>query len=777
MANIFVSYAREDAGVVEELASALQTAGHTVWWDRQIKGGRQYSREIEAELNRADKVIVLWSRDSVESPWVRDEAATARDSERLVPISLDGTQAPLGFRQFQTIDLKTSTRRHSEGFDLVLNAIRDETPTAAIELRRGSIHKGLFARASGSGGTRGHVLRLMGVAAIALGLLVAVLFSGGLDRLSGSKPLSVAVLPFEAIPADAQNTPFAEGVSEEILGELARNPRLQLVGRTSAATFRNSEADARAIGRKLRATYLLDGTVRRSGNEVRVAVELVRASDGVQVWRQAYDGSLDDIFAIQERIGRAVEGQLRVTFAGKEGVTAQSLATRGDVYALYLTARDLIRNGEPSEAATAIAMLRKALTMDPNYAPAWAMLSVGIRERSDWSGSSTDSREDIRARQLARAYADRALTLAPQLAIAHIAKAKSLGFSEQALRHLQSATRIDQNDAQTWFELGVYHDWRGDFMPALEAYRRAVDIEPLWWLAYYSAAESAWMLGFEEESRRYLEYVGREGDAASAHIERGSMAGREGNLSEQVKEGLAAKASADPSRRIFADFTIWAALRTAGYVDEARFNSRFYHIDEALWNLWRGIPPDRAEIARRFADPKKGWSDWEFARPLLKSLVNKGRANEVVSLYRAQFGSPRALLSHPRGHIATLEDGTSIAVALQDVGQIEEARDLLATLRKSADSHLRAGRVPRHYHLYVAMIAGAQQDRMTALRELETLGALKWHYGGGTDIADEPAFRSLKGDPRFEAIAARHRAWKARERREIAPMLAQLGAS
>ena len=151
-----------------------------------------------------------------------------------------------------------------------------------------------------------------------------------------------------------------------------------MIGRTSAATFKDS--DAETIGRKLAVAYLLDGTVRRAGKQVRVGVELIRASDGVRLWRHRYSGTIDDIFAIQDQIGQSVEGKLRASFVGKEGVTARSLATRGDVYDYYLTARGLLREpgkftGTREESIdTAIALLRKATALDPNYAPAWAQL-------------------------------------------------------------------------------------------------------------------------------------------------------------------------------------------------------------------------------------------------------------------------------------------------------------------------------------------------------------------------------------------------------------------
>jgi hypothetical protein len=105
MASVFLSYDRDDANTARPIAAALEKAGHSVWWDRQISGGSQFAKEIEQALNNADVVVVLWTSSSVESPWVRDEAGAGRDRGRLVPLSLDETLPPLGFRQFHSIDL------------------------------------------------------------------------------------------------------------------------------------------------------------------------------------------------------------------------------------------------------------------------------------------------------------------------------------------------------------------------------------------------------------------------------------------------------------------------------------------------------------------------------------------------------------------------------------------------------------------------------------------------------------------------------------------------
>src|SRR5215212_5384273 len=105
MASVFLSYDRDDASKARPIATALENAGHSVWWDLHVRGGAQFSKVIEEALKAADAVVVVWSKNSVESAWVRDEAAAGRDSGRLVPVTIDGTEAPLGFRQFQTIDL------------------------------------------------------------------------------------------------------------------------------------------------------------------------------------------------------------------------------------------------------------------------------------------------------------------------------------------------------------------------------------------------------------------------------------------------------------------------------------------------------------------------------------------------------------------------------------------------------------------------------------------------------------------------------------------------
>jgi tetratricopeptide (TPR) repeat protein len=154
MASVFLSYVREDAEKAQALAGILERAGHSVWWDRQIRGGAQYSAEIESALTAAEKVVVLWSDESVTSAWVRDEAAAGRDTGRLIPIVLDNTQPPLGFRQFQTIDFsRWKGRSRPPQLRSLLDALGDQSTPARRDGDVASSHKRFSFRSYGGPAT------------------------------------------------------------------------------------------------------------------------------------------------------------------------------------------------------------------------------------------------------------------------------------------------------------------------------------------------------------------------------------------------------------------------------------------------------------------------------------------------------------------------------------------------------------------------------------------------------------------------------------------------
>src|SRR4051794_23569236 len=186
--TIFLSYAHGDHAQAQRLAGVLQRGGYTVWWDALIEGGTRYAKTIDEALQKADAVLVLWSETAIESDWVRDEAAQGRDRHRLVPLSLDGTPPPLGFRQIQTIDLSNWRGRADAS---QVDAIRRAIATAIGQ-------ESPAPRAAPSAITRRRAMGLGGGAAAALasgGVLVA--WKAGIFGAGSAHARSIAVLPFK----------------------------------------------------------------------------------------------------------------------------------------------------------------------------------------------------------------------------------------------------------------------------------------------------------------------------------------------------------------------------------------------------------------------------------------------------------------------------------------------------------------------------------------------------------------------------------------------------
>jgi TolB-like protein len=185
--------------------------------------------------------------------------------------------------------------------------------------------------------------------------------------------ISIAVLPFVNLSGDAAQEFFSDGMTEEITIALANVQSLKVIGRSSAFQFKGQNRDLRAVGQALGASHLIEGSVRKVGNRVRISAELIKADDGVNLWSQNYDRQLTDIFAIQEDIAQAIAGALRVPLGLAQGDTLVRDRTKDlETYDQYLRARALYRGRTIAEAVTA---LEKLVARDPGFAPAWATLS------------------------------------------------------------------------------------------------------------------------------------------------------------------------------------------------------------------------------------------------------------------------------------------------------------------------------------------------------------------------------------------------------------------
>jgi TolB-like protein len=411
--TVFLSYARADQQQAAKLADALEASGLAVWWDTQIEGGAAFAKSIETELERCDAVVVAWSKSSSTSDWVLDEAAQGRDLRKLVPVTLDGSAAPLGFRQYQSIDL--STWRGNARAPEIAALLRGIAAAAGHALRekpqapRQAPTRSAFSR-------RSLVMGAAGVAvAGAAGLLA---WRRGVFR--GPVGNSVAVIPFANLSGDPDQEYFAAGLAEELRATLARNLDLQVMAQASSAKFRDSQDDAVTIASTLGVAFLLYGSVQRSKDMVRVTADLVDGETGFSRWTERFDRGLEDIFAMQTEIATTVAGALVAEVspaAPVAGATANVAA-----FDAFLRGRALydLSVDEASERA-ALAQFDRAIAADPHYAAAHAARArtlTAIANQYGEVGETADLYEQ------AIAAARRAVEIAPDLADAH----STLGF-------------------------------------------------------------------------------------------------------------------------------------------------------------------------------------------------------------------------------------------------------------------------------------------------------------------------------------------------------------
>ena len=240
---------------------------------------------------------------------------------------------------------------------------------------------------------------------------------------------SIAVLAFEDLSADGDQEYFADGLSEELLNVLARMPDLQVAGRTSSFAFKGQNRDLREIGEILNVAHILEGSVRKAGNQIRVTAQLINADTGFHLYSDTYDRDLTDIFAVQDEITAAITGALRAELIGT--IIQETAETSIEAYDLYLVARQKIYTRDPSEMKEASRLLDQALELDGEYAPALAQRALVQVLLSDGVGSYGDI-PAAEAYADARLLVDRAIANDASLAEAHAVSGLIMGGERDA---------------------------------------------------------------------------------------------------------------------------------------------------------------------------------------------------------------------------------------------------------------------------------------------------------------------------------------------------------
>ncbi len=494
---VFFSYSRADRKAALPIIHAIEQAGHRVWWDGLLEGGVRFHSATETALEQARAVVVLWSKTSAASHWVHDEATRGRDSGRLVPLSLDGTAPPLGFGQFQCIDLAHGKR--SEGTAMMLAAIAAlsarDAPSAAV--------RPLWTPAEPRFGRR--ALLAGGSAVVLAGAGMAAWKSGVFG--SGASAHSVAVLPFANLSGDADQRYFSDGLTSEIRAQLSRNALLQVVGPTSSERFRDHAGSGKDIARELGAAFLLDGNVQKAADQVKIAVDLTDGRTGISRWAQTFRRPLADIFAVQAEIAEAVARDLSSAIDGPSAAGAKQVGGTASVAAFdaFLRGKDLYEAGidENSDRA-ALARFDEAVALDPEYAGAHAARSRSLSVIGNLYAAHD---ERVQLYDGSAAAARRATALAPQFAEGFSA----LGFALASGQLDMKAARVPfdrsyalgPGDADILSRFATFRSSIRDDAAARRVIARALALDPLNARAFRSSGDIAYR-------------AGRYGDAATA---------------------------------------------------------------------------------------------------------------------------------------------------------------------------------------------------------------------------------------------------------------------
>jgi adenylate cyclase len=439
MPDVFISHAGSTETDAGRIAEALRGLGYQVWLAAELPAHGDFSEVIEQNLKAAKAVLVVWSADAVKSQWVRAEAEIARAAGVLIQLSLDGASLPLPFNRVQCADLRGWTGD---------------------------------AQAPGWKKVVASVIELVGAAAPPVAALRA-----SPPELPG-KP-SIAVLPFANLSGDPEQAYFTDGMVVEIVTALSRFPTLFVIASSSGLTFRDVGADRREIARLLGVRYLLEGSVRKSGERVRISVELMDARENVQVWTERFDGTLEDVFALQDTVANAVAAQIAPAIEAAEVRRATARPTADlDAYDLYLRAFQIVRPAWTEDAfRQAIALLEAAIARDPDYALAAAYAARCYANLAVWWT------EDPQAyRETALQLGKRALRLAPNDpdVLTYVAVSIALCGGDLATADAMVERALVRNPglAPAWWQSGFIKFWGGRADVALQRLQTAARLDP-----------------------------------------------------------------------------------------------------------------------------------------------------------------------------------------------------------------------------------------------------------------------------------------------------------
>ncbi|MBS0380108.1 MAG: TIR domain-containing protein [Proteobacteria bacterium] len=495
---VFLSYASEDAGVAERICAALRAAGIEVWFDRsELRGGDAWDAMIRRQIKNCALFVPILSRtthDRVEGyfrlEWklaIDRSHLIAEDRPFLLPVAVDDIaqsdpRIPERFRELQWTRLAGGQTPPAfvERVQRLLGGTAGSPPAPVAA--RGAVVESAVARPKSVLHTLIWALTIVSVVAV-IGYYT---FSrpgtrpGAAPTAAASDAVpekSIAVLPFVDLSEKHDQGYFSDGLAEELLDLLAQVPDLRVPARTSSFSFKGRSDDIATIAQKLKVAHVLEGSVRRSGDRVRVTAQLIRADNGYHLWSKTYDRDARDIFQVQDEIAGAVVGALKAQLLPAQSLASRHRSDNIEAFNEYLRGNQLRSVDSVESNAAALLAFKHAVELDPHYAAAWSALAD-----AEWRIADQSSAEPA-AYQRAAAAAERGIQLAPDSPDGYWARG-NLRMAHEfdwagAEADLARAYQLDNDDVRVLGDYGVLLAARGQMPRALALLRRAVALDPL----------------------------------------------------------------------------------------------------------------------------------------------------------------------------------------------------------------------------------------------------------------------------------------------------------
>jgi len=459
MADVFVSYARSDKARVAPLVAAIEAKGWSVWWDPEIDPGQEFDRQIAAELKVAAAVLVVWTPNSVESRWVRGEAREGAERGILVPVRFEGVRLPIDVRALHTTDFDDwGEDPRSPQVQEVLRAL-------------GAI----IARQRAAKSETANSDSVPSAPAI------------------GPARVAICVLPFANMSGDPEQEHFSDGITEDIITELSRWRLLAVRSRSASFRYRGVAVDMKQVARELNVRFIVEGSVRRMGERIRISAQLIDTETGSHIWGEKFDREMAGVFAVQDQVVQTIVSTLvgRVQGCDVERARRKPPASLA-AYECVLKANALPWD-DPNGRAEATRLVEKAIEIDPAYGFAHALLAILCCGR--WYGDPGNSDAAL---QQAYALAKRAVELDENesTCFSMLGQVCLLQRSfDQALQHARRAIELNPSNQWNRADIGIILIHIGQAEEALVSFRHAREIDPYFdppW--YWRAIGKAYMV-------------------------------------------------------------------------------------------------------------------------------------------------------------------------------------------------------------------------------------------------------------------------------------------